>query len=192
MAENLLIWSAIPIAIVLICAFSFLRYIGGRSRRPLRRDNGALWDFLYSAGAGQWTVMVLFIEPKHGFEPDSAKGKRLQRVVMRRLTRLHRRKNVFNVGEGLYVVLVEWKGATDPERAGRDLAQRTRDALTNDLTSRFPGLPAALGYTGGEEPHLLIKRVSEAARRAAGPPAAEDGIPIVPLDREETGRTSTD
>ncbi|MEU4824917.1 hypothetical protein AB0H37_23850 [Actinomadura sp. NPDC023710] len=177
---------------VLFALLLFREEIAGWVERRCRRDKDDLFRILASARSGRWTVMMVDIDPEQAYRLDPLARGHVQEIAMKRLTRLHSHRRVFDIGEGKYFVLVEWKIRATPEREGRDLAQRTSDALTADLNSGFSGLPAVIGYAEGALPRNLIKPAADATRRAAIQPAYDCALPIVrPNARIEQDRAET-
>ncbi|MEV3923636.1 hypothetical protein [Actinomadura coerulea] len=148
---------------------------------------------LVRSRSGQWTLMVVDIDPERVYRLDPLAGRYVRKIAMERLTRLHSRRQVFDIGEGRYVVLIKRKvRRATKERDGGELAERISDALTADLGPWSTGLAAAIGYAEGALPLDLLVPAADATRLAATQRAYNCALPIVrPNARIEQGRAET-
>lgn len=169
-------------------------FLGIGCRR--RRGKDDLLQALVSARPGWWTVMVVDIDPGQVYRIDALARRLVREVALERLTRLHSCRRVFEVDESMFFVLVKWPTGADREGAPRDLAQRTSDALTANLSSGTPGLAAAIGHAEDTLPCGLLVPAADAARRAGLQQAYNCPLPFVRpnarIEQAPAGTTSTD
>ncbi|NDU72972.1 hypothetical protein GWI34_10050 [Actinomadura sp. DSM 109109] len=136
--------------------------------------------------------MVVDIDPERLHELSPLVGNHVREIALRRLTRLLSRRQLFELSEDRYAVLVEWEPQAAEGRDGGEHAQRISDALTADLSPGIPGIPVTIGYADGTDPLGLVEPAGVASRRAAMRPAYDCALPIVrPNTRIERGQAVT-